>query len=336
MPGKIDCFGLTDIGCKRSENQDQYLIAGLNKAMRVHKTSLSIDDNEMLLSESQGILLLVADGMGGQAGGKRASRLAVEGLASYLLDTMPWFFSLDTDGDEHARRALDEAIVRCQEKLTTDAAVHPDVHGMGTTITAAYIRWPRATIVHAGDSRCYLHQEGRLTQLTTDHTLAEQYSSTGAFRKIDLADTRWAHVLWNAVGSNMRDVEPEVNQLELQTGDTLLLCTDGLMRHVDDPELTAVLNVDRSSEKLCHELVDRAKIRGGKDNITVVAARFLDNQQAEAMAETTEWQLEEPQDAAEQVQSSVDQVLTMPARSSSTEDDRRPATESPAADRLRV
>ncbi|REJ81563.1 MAG: serine/threonine-protein phosphatase [Planctomycetota bacterium] len=288
MPGKIDCFGLTDIGCKREENQDQFLIAGLNKAMRVHQSSLSIDDNEMLLSESQGVLLLVADGMGGQAGGERASRLAVEGLATYLLDTMPWFFNLDTEGDEEARTALNEAIIRCQEKLSFDAKVHPDVHGMGTTITAAYVRWPRATIVHAGDSRCYLHHQGSLSQLTTDHTLAEQFSSTGAFRKVDLAETRWAHVLWNAVGSDMREVEPEVNQFELQMGDTLLLCTDGLMRHVEDPELTDALNTDHSSEKLCHELVDRAKSRGGRDNITVVVARFVDNDQAEAMTETQE------------------------------------------------
>jgi protein phosphatase len=112
MLGKMDCYGQSDVGRLRPDNQDQFLIADLNKAMRIHHTSLGLDSESTLFGNSQGVMLLVADGMGGHASGEQASRLAVESLTSSILNTMPWFFSRDAEGDEDLRHSLERALHR--------------------------------------------------------------------------------------------------------------------------------------------------------------------------------------------------------------------------------
>src|SRR3954470_16253842 len=133
MPGKLDCYGLTDIGRVREVNEDQFLIGDLNRSMLIHQTSLAHEDHTRLFGGSQGTLLLVADGMGGHAGGKRASALAVETLTRYVLNTMPWFFRLQgEEGDlEDELRA---SLVKCQESIERASAAEPGRKGMGTTL----------------------------------------------------------------------------------------------------------------------------------------------------------------------------------------------------------
>lgn len=279
MPGKMDCYGQTDVGRVRSTNEDQFLIADLNKALRVHYTSLDVDSGETLFGNSQGVMLLVADGMGGHAHGEQASRLAVESLTSSILNTMPWFFSRDSEGDDDLREALERSLHRCQQRLLAEVASAPESSGMGTTLTAAYINWPRATVVHAGDSRCYLWRSGMLTQITTDHTIAQQMSDLGGeYLSDDLTHSRWAHLLWNAIGAGSHKVQPEVHQFDLEIGDVLLLCTDGLIRHVEPSQLARRIARMQSSKQLCSDLIDAANECGGVDNITVVAAHFLDQE----------------------------------------------------------
>src|SRR5436190_3439936 len=241
MPGKMDCFGQTDRGLKRPTNEEHFLIADLNKALRIHQTSLNFDDEETIFGASQGMMLLVADGMGGHAAGEHASRLTVESLTSSILNHMPWFFSRDAEGDEDLRTALERALHRCQERLQSEAKAHPSVQGMGTTLTAAYVHWPRTTVIHAGDSRCYILRGGKLKQITRDHTLAQQIADEGEFRSTNILHTRWANVLWNAIGSGNENVKPEVHQFDLQLGDVLLLCTDGLPKHVEPDEIRDAL-----------------------------------------------------------------------------------------------
>src|SRR5947209_5737689 len=117
MLGKMDCSGLTDPGRVRAGNDDQYLIASLSKSMQVHQTSLDLDDQTRLFGASQGKLLLVADGLGGgPAGGRRASTLAVNSLTTYVLNTLPWFFRLRPDAEEHFFDELKAALAFCQER----------------------------------------------------------------------------------------------------------------------------------------------------------------------------------------------------------------------------
>jgi PPM family protein phosphatase len=291
MPGKMDCFGQTDRGLRRPSNEDHFLIADLNKALRIHQTSLNFDDEETLFGTSQGMMLLVADGMGGHAAGEQASRLTVESLTSSILNVMPWFFSRDAEGDEDLRTALERALHRCQERLQTEAKARPSVQGMGTTLTAAYVHWPRATIVHAGDSRCYLLRRGKLKQITRDHTLAQQLVDESEFRTSDLLHTRWANILWNAIGSGDTEVKPEVHQFDLQLNDVLLLCTDGLTKHVESGEISEQMGRNLDARATCQSLIDLTLSRGGTDNVTTVIAKFVDenprSQRLEAIAEKT-------------------------------------------------
>lgn len=143
MLGKMDCFGLTDAGKKRPNNEDQFLIADLSKAMLIHQTSLSHEDHTRLFGGSQGKLLLIADGMGGHAEGKRASSLAVQTMAHYVLNTMHWFFHLEEGREADLHEELKAALEQCQRTIETAAAGNPERARMGTTLTMAYILWPR-------------------------------------------------------------------------------------------------------------------------------------------------------------------------------------------------
>lgn len=294
MPGKMDCFGQTDRGLRRATNEDHFLIADLNKALRIHQTSLNFDDEETLFGVSQGMMLLVADGMGGHAAGEHASRLTVESLTSSILNCMPWFFSRDAEGDDDLRASLERALHRCQERLQQEAKAHPSVEGMGTTLTAAYVHWPRATVVHAGDSRCYLLRGGQLRQITRDHNLAQQFIEASETQSPDVLHSRWANVLWNAIGSGKEKVKPEVHQFDLQLGDVLLLCTDGLPKHVADREIKESLERNLDARASCQLLIAEAIARGGTDNVTAVIARFVDeNPQSQRMQAMAEQSLEE-------------------------------------------
>src|SRR5262249_46734818 len=156
-----------------------FLIADLTKSMLIHQTSLSHEDHTRLFGGSQAKLLLVADGMGGHAAGQQASALAVETLAHYVLNTMPWFLGLQETEEPDLREKLQTALARCQDRIEAAAKAEPSRYGMGTTLTMAYLIWPRLYVVHAGDSRCYLLRGGRLEQITTDHTLAQKMVESG-------------------------------------------------------------------------------------------------------------------------------------------------------------
>ena len=292
MLGKIDCFGMTDIRCKRPKNEDQFLIADLNKSLRLHQSSLSINDYETLFGRSQGQLFLVADGMGGHAAGERASHLAVETVTANVLNTMPWFFRLDSDRDDDLREELAEGLLRCQAAMRAAANREPQHEGMGTTLTMPYLICPRLSAVHVGDSRCYIHREGDLKQITKDHTFAQQIQDSRALDSEEI-DDRWHNTLWNYIGGDSDELKPEVSKAQLRLGDTVLLCTDGLTKHVSDEAICAFLGEDLPANDVSVRLVNAAKEDGGSDNITVVVVRFLETQPATTLPD---------QQAAEQVE----------------------------------
>jgi serine/threonine protein phosphatase PrpC len=284
MPGKMDCYGLTDIGKVRQVNEDQFLIADLLKSMLIHHTSLSHDDHTRLFGNSQGPLLLVADGMGGHAAGKEASTIAVQSLARYVLNTLPWFFRLQESQENDLKEELKAALEACQRSIEVAVEGSPERRGMGTTLTMAYIIWPRLYVVHVGDSRCYLFRHARLEQITTDHTMAQQLVEQGTLTAEQAEGSRWSHVLWNCLGGGSHIVYPEVYKATLAVGDTLLLCTDGLSGRVAHEKIVDVLQEDHGAEETCRRLVSAANEAGGRDNVTVIVARFRDSTNQDAHA----------------------------------------------------
>jgi protein phosphatase len=275
MLAQVDCFGITDRGRQRPTNQDHFLIADLNKSMRVHETSLHIDDQARIYGGSQGKLLVVADGMGGEAEGERASTIAVDQLTTYVLNSLGWCFRLEPDSERDFEEHLKEALRSCQESIHAAASGRPELASMGTTLTMAYIVWPRAFVVHVGDSRCYLLRRGGLQQVTVDHTLANILAETGKMDRDEARRSPMGHALWNAIGGKSDDLSVDVYKLSLQRDDTLLLCTDGLYDMVPDEELAEVLRTSENAEKSCRKLVELANASGGNDNITAIVANFL-------------------------------------------------------------
>jgi PPM family protein phosphatase len=289
MLTQMDCFGLTDIGRKRPTNQDHYLVADLNKSMRVHATSLNLDDETRIYGGSQGKLLIVADGMGGEAEGERASTIAVDQLTTYVLNSLAWCFRLEEEVEIDFEEHLKEALASCQTSIQAMAGKHPEMKSMGTTMTMVYIVWPRAFVVHVGDSRCYLLRERQLEQVTQDHTMSAVMAAVGQMTPEQARTSPMRHALWNVLGGRSDDLSVDLYKLTLEPDDKLLLCTDGLYDMVSDAALQQILEADQTAEATCRRLVDLANENGGSDNITAIVSHFftpkLDEPQAFVEAE---------------------------------------------------
>ncbi len=270
----LSTFGVSDIGRKRESNQDQFLIAQLNKSMLVSSTSLPFVTQPRLFGKVQGQVLLVADGMGGHAAGEKASSLAIDHLITELLNRVHWFFLDEGDSETQFIESLQQLLQDAHSRILYESAQNDHQRGMGTTLTMAHLVWPNLYVVHAGDSRCYLVRDGEAVQLTTDHTLARQLVESGGLKPEEEASSRWSNVLWNVLGGNAQsDLIAEVHRADLQQGDTIVLCSDGLHRYVDATELGRIVTESASPRDAAESLVNIANESGGEDNITVVVSR---------------------------------------------------------------
>lgn len=270
----VDSHGASRVGRQREVNQDQYLIADLTKTMWVRQTSLRVEDRTRLTGEVRGKLLAVADGMGGQAAGDFASASAMHTITTYVINTMPWFFGQNGQQVD-LERELATALKACRKRLLAESRSEPQLARMGTTMTMAYIVWPRAFVVHAGDSRCYLARDSHLQQITKDHSVAQQLIDQGTMPAEAAEQSRFAHVLHNAIVADPdSDLSPAVYPVALAEGDALLLCTDGLTKELPDEQIETVLNQADSAEDAAFELVRHADAAGGDDDATAVVARF--------------------------------------------------------------
>jgi protein phosphatase len=273
--GTMDAAGATDGGRARPINEDAYLIAALQRSMVVHDASPEAARG-WLSGGSAGTLLMVADGMGGEGGGDVASRVAVNAVASYLLNVMTWPTAPARAPTPHeypsspgVRDQLSSALVVGDSTVKTTAA-NTATPRMGTTLTMALVLWPDLYVAHVGDTRCYLLRSGQLKRLTTDHTVAEMVRANVA-EPVQVA-SQLHHTLWNSLGGSAELPKPEIAKLELELGDVLLLCSDGLTKHVTDEEIRTLLSTDQPNATRCVTFVERANAGGGSDNVTVVVA----------------------------------------------------------------
>ncbi|MGB5757427.1 MAG: protein phosphatase 2C domain-containing protein [Acidimicrobiales bacterium] len=264
--------GHTDIGRVRASNQDQFLVADLNKSMTVHSSTLPIEAETELYGGLKAQLLLVADGMSGHAGGSVASQISIGTTAKYVLNTMPWFLSLEHEHEDDQREELVAALLACEEAIESEARDKPEYEGMGTTLTMAYIVWPRMYVVHIGDSRCYIQRSGHLSQVTRDQTAAQALVDDGTITADQAIRSPLSHILVSSIGQGMSTFHPDVYKTRLEPGDKVLLCTDGLTCEVADDEIAAILSEGESAEVAARSLVDAANASGGSDNITAVVS----------------------------------------------------------------
>src|SRR5262249_39517205 len=163
---------------------------------------------------------------------------------------------------------------RIDAVLTEQSSFDPSLWGMGTTLTLACSVGFDLILAHIGDSRAYLLRGGELHQLTRDHTVVQRLVETGCLRREEAVTHRLRHVLTRCLGASEGEVNAECHEVSLSDQDQVLLCTDGLTDMADDTAIRAVLLSAASANEACHALVQLALERGGKDNVTVVLARY--------------------------------------------------------------
>ena len=235
---KRQFIGLTDTGVVRTANQDNYFV-----------------DDEL------GRFFIVADGMGGHAGGQEASKIATEEIHAYL--RQHW------DSPITSEVLLTQAVEKANLGILEDQRIHPERRDMGTTIVVLIFRDEQPLCAHVGDSRLYRLRGSRLEQITDDHTWVGMALKKGEINEEQAKLHPWRHVLSQCLGrEDIRLIE--VQKIEVTKGDRLLICSDGLTEEVTDEQIATALTNLRSCKETAQQLIDTAKAAGGSDNITVV------------------------------------------------------------------
>ncbi len=267
---ELDLFGITHPGKVRAENQDHFLVCTVHPQVVIHGTSLPQPEALPLRGTRLATLLVVADGVGGAASGSDAARLATEAITRYVSSTLRCYHKAGASDDEFLS-ALNAATLGAHERVRAEAAHRIGQKQMATTLTVSITVWPWMYIVQVGDSRAYLSLNGKLSQLTRDQTIGQDLVDQGVLPRERLERSPFKNVLSSAVGGD--EALPEVTHLNMSDrGSLVMLCSDGLTKHVTDDEIGAVLRSVESSEHAAKELLDLALSRGGSDNITIVVA----------------------------------------------------------------
>jgi serine/threonine protein phosphatase PrpC len=269
---EIDAHGVTHPGKVRRENQDHFLLCSLRRQVVVRGSSIPEADGLLRESTRLASLAMVADGVGGAARGETASRLALTAVTKYVTRSMRCYYGA-SDSDQEFYDALKEGAQQCHAELRRLGEEDLDYSGMATTLTLYLGIWPRAYLLQVGDSRCYLLRDGELSQVTRDQTMAQEMVDLGVMKKEEVAGTRLEHTLTSSIGG--RHTEPKVTRVDMTWGHVLLLCSDGLTRHVSDERIRDVLRSMTSARQAADTLLQEALDGGGTDNITIVVGRAV-------------------------------------------------------------
>jgi serine/threonine protein phosphatase PrpC len=253
----VEVAGKTDVGCVRANNEDNF---GYDRRYGIYT---------------------VCDGMGGQAAGEVASKLAVDTVLMYFrqagaTNTYP-SVGKSFEGVSDRAAALASAIHLANQAIHEAANAHMGRAGMGSTITAVLVKDKFFSIAHVGDSRIYLlrPQLGSIQQLTQDHSLVMEQVRRGLLTLEEAQKSEMQNIIIRALGPD-ESVQPDLDDLMAQSGDVLLLASDGLTRHVPDDMILNVVRTSPSLQVACDDLIRAAKDAGGHDNITCLLLRFVE------------------------------------------------------------
>ena len=256
---RLKCAGLTDVGMARDHNEDDFYLC------------------------PDEALCVVADGMGGHQSGEVASRMAIEEITKYYKETadpetpieLPYWPFRRKKPESREERRLIAAMTKANSAIHTAAGTSEQYRGMGTTIVGAFFFDTGLYIGHVGDSRAYRFRDGVLSQISEDHSLANEYIRMGILRAEDVENFPYKNVITRAVGL-AETVEVETHLHELKDGDLYILCSDGLSDPIRDSEMQKILcEYHEDLEACCRELVTTANRNGGPDNVTVVLAKAV-------------------------------------------------------------
>jgi PPM family protein phosphatase len=262
---RVSVFGRTDLGRTRDHNEDTFLVADLNAPQVL--PSLTVAEHVI---GPRGSLFMVADGMGGAAAGEIASSMAAQQIFDHLAQV--WSHDPDNSPAQFALR-MREAVEHANSEIHGYAAEHPEVRGMGTTLTAAGVHGGQLYLAQVGDSRAYLIRGGNAFQLTKDQSFTQRLIDAGELTEEEAETNARRNIILQALGPDPR-VKVVLSIQQLNRGDVLVVCSDGLTGLVRKGEIAAVVAGEDNLAQVCDTLISLANERGGPDNITVVAARF--------------------------------------------------------------
>jgi protein phosphatase len=268
-PVTIDAFGLTDKGKVRPANEDHFVVADIRRSVEMMHGSLPAQVLINSIGSTTAYLFAVADGVGGGPDGDLASERTAAAVLSYVSGTAMCFNGFDVDREHELLASLENTVQKVHQELVSE--VPPNVKAPATTLTLVLLLWPRAYLIHVGDSRAYVRRRGRVQALTRDQTFGEYMVSVGAWSEDQATKFRTAETLASAIGGS--EMTPTVGLIDLEPGDSLLLCTDGLTKHVAESRIEEVLAQAVDSKTMAETLVSDALNDGGTDNVSVIVAR---------------------------------------------------------------
>lgn len=257
----VEVAAATDIGCVRKNNEDNF---GYDRRHGIYT---------------------VCDGMGGEAAGEVASKIAVDTLLAYFDEAAKTKAKSGVypvigkifEGVSERANALASAIQLANHTIQEAGAANASQTGMGSTLTAVLVEGTQYSIAHVGDSRIYLLRPGAssIQQLTGDHSLVMEQVRRGLITLEQVQHSDLQNIILRALGCE-ETVEPDLDDLEAAEGDVLLLTTDGLTRHLPDEQILEIVKAAPTLQQACHNLIQAAKNAGGQDNITCLLLRWAD------------------------------------------------------------
>jgi len=229
------------------------------------------NNEDRCLEDPQQRFFVVADGMGGQAAGEKASELAVE----LVPDKLNQSINFESDSAEKVRRVIDDAVAYANGEIMALGEVDPNYHNMGTTIVMLVCVAEKLYVVGIGDSRAYRLREGNFEQLTTDHSLTQALVDAGTIKPEDAESHRYRNVLYRYLGTKEGGAGTDPHELEPQSGDRFLLCSDGVTDGVEDASLAELLQQSEDPQRCAETVIAAAQEGGSKDNITCLIVDVL-------------------------------------------------------------
>jgi PPM family protein phosphatase len=267
-PVQLTYGAATHVGKVRSRNEDHFAITRRKRTREILATNVPL--HGVALPDDEAYMLVVADGVGGEGFGDLASQLAVRAGWDSASRAASWLMRIEGVDDKEIRQQMVAMAQAIQQAFLAHCHENPQLTGMATTWTCAYIMGWDAIISHVGDSRAYHCHGGGVAQITRDHTLAEELRKSGmGFNRAD----KFRSVLTKAFGGESEEVVPDVHQLQLKDGDAVLLCSDGLSNTVTDTEIGHIVFERNTPQDACDALIAAALERGAPDNVTAVLAR---------------------------------------------------------------
>lgn len=281
MTVKLTVVGRTDVGKVRTNNEDAFVVADLARSAKLDTS----EGEKSVDVPTEGMLLAVSDGMGGEQAGEVASALVIESLRRELAANK------EMVSGETITKMLDTAVFGANKEVF-DAAKEPGKKGMGATLTAVFVMGETAFIAEVGDSRAYLIRNHRIRQMTRDQSFVQLLVDAGAISPDEAKDYPHKNVILQAMGQKA-DVKPAIGKLALRRFDRLLLCSDGLSNKVQDTEMREIIDATSVLDDACKRLIALANERGGEDNVTVVIAELTGeglqpNKDSESVTQTFE------------------------------------------------